>query len=69
MYAHSLSREMGIDVDIVLEWPLKKLYRYMAYSIADSEAFKKRQNKDKVISFDEIIDMFERDGIKLDERS
>jgi hypothetical protein len=59
-----------MDADIILAWPLKKIYRYMAFYITESDDFKKKQKFDsEPMSFEEICEMMDRDGALIkDER-
>jgi hypothetical protein len=58
-----VGQDYGIDVDIVLSWPISKLYRYMAFYITESDKFKEDNKKDKVLSFEEICQLMEKDGL------
>lgn len=40
-FAYQLGRELHMDVDIILAWPLKKIYEYMAFYRTESESWKK----------------------------
>lgn len=52
-----------MDVDIILSWPMKKLYQYMAFYITETEEFKKKQKFSKEpMSFEEICTMMDREG-------
>jgi len=51
-----------MDVDVVINWPLKKLYEYMAYYHTQSDVFKETQKTNEPISFEEIIRRMEQEG-------
>ncbi len=52
-----------MDIDIILAWPLKKIYGYMSYYRTQTEEFKKQQKSETPISFNEIVRLMERDGV------
>ncbi len=70
LFAHRLGRDMHIDADVILSWPIDKIYRYMAFYITESEDFKKKQKfNNEPMSFEAICEMMDRDGALVkDER-
>lgn len=63
MFAHRLGRDRHIDVDVIMSWPLSKLYEHMAFYHTESDQFKESQKKsDEPMSFEEIIRRMELEG-------
>ncbi len=50
-----------MDVDIIMAWPIKKLFEYMAFYRTESNDFKESQKKP--ISFEEICKRMEKEGL------
>lgn len=63
MFAYRMGRDYGIDAEVIMTWPLKKIYGYMSFYITETDKFKKADEKDKVMSFDDIVKMMEADGV------
>ena len=63
LFAMRMGRDFGMDADIIMSWPLSKIYRYMAFYLTETDDFKKNLNKDKVMSFEEIVRLMEKDGL------
>lgn len=42
LMAYRIGREFGIDVDVVMRWPLAKLYEHMAFFVTETPEFQER---------------------------
>ena len=47
-FAYQLGRDLHMDVDIIMSWPLKKIYEYMAFYITEDEDWKKDYVEDSM---------------------
>lgn len=63
LFAFRMGRDYGIDADLIMKWPLSKIYRYMAFYLTESDDFKKKASNDKTMSFEEIVRLMEKDGL------
>lgn len=47
-FAYRLGDKLGIDVDIIMSWPVGKLYEYMAFYITQDQDWIDRYNEEKL---------------------
>ncbi len=40
LFCYKLGRELHIDVDVIMSWPTRKIYEYMAFFRTETDEFK-----------------------------
>lgn len=48
LFAYRLGRDLGIDVEVIMNWPLNKIYEYMAFYLTDSDEFKEEYAEEQM---------------------
>lgn len=47
-FAFRLGDKLGIDVDIIMSWPVRKLYEYMAFYITQDPDWVEKYKEDQL---------------------
>lgn len=46
LFAYKVGENLHMDVDVIMKWPLDKLYEYMAYYYSQTEEFQEEMKDD-----------------------
>lgn len=47
-FAYKLGRDLHMDVDIIMSWPVGKLYEYMAFYISEDSDWQEKYKEEQM---------------------
>lgn len=47
-FCYRLSRDLGIDIDIILKWPVGKVYGYVAFYMTENPEWKEKMKEESI---------------------
>ncbi len=48
LFAYRIGDKLGMDVDIIMAWPLKKIYEYMAFYVSETPEWQEKYKEDNL---------------------
>lgn len=48
LFAYRLGRDIGLDVDVIMDWSMQKLNEYKAFYITETDEFKEAYKEEQM---------------------